>query len=96
MKHIKVILWLRVENNSKFVRGRKRSIEEIERWVLSNYNMRKELEDDWEYELIISYENDEGLDNTIYDMIHEISRIADYHHCFIDYDVREKGSDRSW
>jgi len=35
MKHIKISLWLRVENNNKFVRGKKRAREEIENIVLS-------------------------------------------------------------
>ena len=96
MKHIKVELLLRVENNSKFVRGRKRSVEEIERWVLSRYNMRKIFKDGDEYELTIPYENDEELDDIIYGMIQEAANIADYHHCFIESDVIDMDSDRSW
>ena len=40
-KTLKVTLHLVVENNSKFVRGKKRSREDIERFVLSHYGMRK-------------------------------------------------------
>lgn len=96
MKYQKVNLWLRVENNSKLVRGRKRSIEEIEEDVLSRHNMRKLHKDGWEYELTIPYENDEGLDDTIYDMIQEMADIADSRHCFIEYDVTAVDSDRVW
>jgi len=97
MKHIKVILWLRIENNNKFVRGRKRAREEIESWVLSEYIIRKECEDDWgEYELSIPYENDEDLDETIYDMLDEIDRRTRNRYCFAEYDVRDMNSDRSW
>jgi len=96
MKHMKVSLWLRVENNSKFVRGRKRSIENIERYVLSQYNMKKIFEDGWEYELLIPHRTDDGLDETIYDMIDEMSRTADRRNCFIEYDVRAVDSDRVW
>lgn len=89
-------LWLRVENNNKFIRGRKRAREEIERWVLSRYNMKKKRNDRWEYELTIPYENDEELDDIIYDMLQEASNIADCRNCFIESDVRDVNSDRSW
>ncbi|MBM3210636.1 hypothetical protein FJZ33_00335 [Candidatus Poribacteria bacterium] len=96
MKHIKVELWLRVENNNKFIRGRKRAREEIESWVLSRYDMKKKRKDGWEYELTIPYENDEDLDDIIYDMLQEASDIADGRYCFIESDVRDMDSDRSW
>jgi hypothetical protein len=38
---MKVALYLRVENNSKFVRGKTKAREEIERYVLSHYQMEK-------------------------------------------------------
>ena len=37
-KALEVVLRLEVENNSKFVRGKKRSREDIERFVLSHSN----------------------------------------------------------
>ncbi len=95
-KYVKVSLWLRVENNSKFVRGKGRSREEIERFVLSRYSMRKLRKDGWEYKLVIPYENDEDLDDIIYDMIQEMADIADSRHGFIEYDVVDMDSDRSW
>jgi translation elongation factor P/translation initiation factor 5A len=96
MKHIKVELLLEVENNNKFVRGRKRSIEEIEKRVLSRYNMKKIYKDGEEYELTIPYEDYEELDDIIYGMLDEASKIAYYRHCFIESDVRDMDSDRSW
>jgi hypothetical protein len=96
MKQIKVNLWLRVENNNKFVRGRKRARENIERFILSEYNMKKLNKDGWDYELTISYENDEDLDETIYDMLSEIDAMADLRNCFTEADVTAIGSDRSW
>ncbi len=59
--------------------------------------MKKLDKDGWEYELTIPYENDEDLDDIIYDMLDEAGRIADYRHCFIEYDVRAlDDSDRAW
>ena len=84
VKYLKVNLWLRVENNSKFVRGKKRAREEIETYILSSYNMRKIREDGWEYELTIPYESDEGLDETIYDMLDEIESMAELRYCFTE------------
>jgi hypothetical protein len=89
-----VILWLCVENNSSFVRGKKRSLENIERYYLSNFSMKKL--GDCRYELIIPYEDDADLDETIYRLLGEIEGAADLRHCFIEADVMEKGTERSW
>jgi hypothetical protein len=54
-------MYLMVENNSKFVRGKGRSRQEIEEYVLSHYDMRKPDPKGWEYELTISYEDETDL-----------------------------------
>jgi hypothetical protein len=59
MKTTTVTLWLRVENNNKFVRGKKRAREAIERFHLHRYGMKKLS--DWEYELTFSYQDDADL-----------------------------------
>lgn len=95
---MKVRLWLRVENNSKFVRGRSRSIEEIERRVLSRFAMEKTDKDGGEYILSIPYTSDEELDRIIYDEIYsEAESIADFRHCFTEGDmVSLDDPERSW
>ncbi len=96
-KTLKVTLHLRVENNSKFVRGKKRSREDIERFVLSHYGMRKLDPNGWEYELTIPYETDTELDNTIYSLLQEASSIADDRNGFIEAEViAQDGSERYW
>jgi len=50
---MKVRMWLRVENNSKFVRGKGRAREEIERRVLSRYGMENPDKKRGEYLLSI-------------------------------------------
>jgi len=96
-KVMQVKLWLRVENNSKFVRGKKKAREEIERSILRVYQMRKPKPDRGEYVLTIPYETDEELDRTIEDMLTEASHTADYRHCFIKADVQSLDDpDRSW
>jgi DNA invertase Pin-like site-specific DNA recombinase len=96
MKTTKVILWLRVENNSKFVRGKGKSRQYIEDFHLSHYNAKKLDKDGWEYELAFQYENEEDLENQIYDLAAEMSSEADSRNGFIECHFSEVGTDRSW
>jgi hypothetical protein len=80
-------LWLRVENNNKYIRGKKKVRREIEDRVLSRYQMKKDRPDGWDYELSIPYETDEDLDAAIYDdILHEATWIAEeaqtQHSCY--------------
>lgn len=93
-KTIKVRLYLEVENNSKFVRGKKRAREDIEMFVLDYYSVEKISED--EYELIISYENDEGLENEIGQIFRGMSSHADTRNCYIEADISEVDGERRW
>ena len=97
-KVIKVTLWLTVERNSKFVRGKKRAREDIEDYVLRHYDMKKRWPDGNEYELTIPYDTDEELDEIIERAIlQEASSQADLRNCFIEASVRAlDDSDRSW
>lgn len=94
-KTLKVTLHLVVENNNKFVRGKKRSREDIEQFVLSHYGMHKPDPQGYDYELTIPYENDKDLDNTICDILQEAESIADMRNGFIETDVvAQDGSER--
>jgi hypothetical protein len=97
-KMMKVLLYLAIENNSKFVRGKNKSRAEIERFVLSRYQMEKLNPEGGEYRLTIPYETDEELERIIYeDILREAERIADSRHGFIEADVRSvEDPDRSW
>lgn len=96
-KMLKVAMHLVVENNSKFVRGKKRSLEEIEQFVLSRFGMQKPLSKGYDYELTIPYENDKDLDDTIHDILQEASSIADGRNGFIEAEVTaQDGSERYW
>src|SRR5262249_21162182 len=72
-KIMKVRLYLHVENNSKFVRGKKKAREDIEHYVLDYYHMEKPYKDRGEYILSIPYDTDEELEKTIYDILGEAS-----------------------
>jgi len=97
IKTIKVELYLRVENNSKYVRGKGRVREEIERYILRQYAMEKHP-NGIEYTLTIPYETDEQLDRIIYqDILQEAASTADARYCFIEADVRAlDDSGRHW
>ena len=96
MKTTIIILWLCVENNSKFVRGKGKSRRHIEDYCLSNYNAKKLDKDGWEYELTFEYEDDEDLENQIYDISSEMSNEADLRNGFTECSFSEVGTDRSW
>ncbi len=95
---MKVKMWLRVENNNKFVRGKKRAREEIEQRVLSRFAMEKPDKNGWEYVLSIPYTSDEELDRVIYDEIsREAESIADLRNCFTEADITSmEDPERGW
>jgi len=95
-KTIKVNLWLRVERNSKFVRGMKKSRQQIEDYCLSQYDMEKEEPDGWEYTLTIPYTTEEDLEATIYDIYDEMESIADGNNCWTESDISTLDGERGW
>lgn len=94
----KVTLRLRAENNSKFVRGKDKVREEIERYVLSRFAMQKADQKGCEYLLSVPYTSDEELDRTIYEeSCAEAERYADLRHCFIEADISSADDpEKSW
>jgi len=96
-KTLQVELYLRVENNNKFVRGKTRARAQIEALILSQYAMEKHP-NGCEYTLTIPYESDEELERIISDeILCEAARLADLRDCFIEADVKAlDGSDRYW
>jgi hypothetical protein len=95
-KTTQVRLWLRVENNNKFIRRKKKVREWIECFCLARYQMKKKHKDSWEYELTFTYKTDADLDKQIYDLLQEMDCQADLECCFIEADVTEVGTERSW
>ena len=91
-----VHLWLRVENNNKFVQRKSKVRETIERMCLSRYGMQKQHKDSWEYELTIAYQDDQDLDKQVEDLLDEMHFQADLEDCFIEADMTEIGTERSW
>jgi integrase/recombinase XerD len=96
-RDIRVMLHLRVEDNSKFVQAKKKARRQIELLCLSDYNMKKLEEGGWEYELSIPHRDDEELDRIVYDLLSACESVADDHQCFIEADVWSvENPERSW
>ncbi|MEX3630575.1 MAG: phage integrase family protein [Burkholderia sp.] len=89
-----VHLTLDIRNNSKYVRGRKRSIEAIEFWILDEYEAVKVV--DGEYDLRVPYGCDQELDDLMYELLRDIQITADDRHCFSESRAQLIGSDRAW
>jgi len=75
LKTATVLLWLRVENNSKFVRGKKRAREDIERYHLQRYAAERRASG--EYELKVPFRDDKDLDTTMDDLFRAIANEAE-------------------
>lgn len=89
-----IILTLRIENNNKFVRGKKRARENIERYCLDKYSAKRMPRG--EYALTVPYRTDEDLDTVMYELLGDIASEADDRNCFSESDARLEGSDRHW
>lgn len=57
--------------------------------------MRK-AKDSWEYELTISYDNEQHLDQQVIDLLTEMIAQVDLESRFVEADVNEIGTERSW
>lgn len=94
-KTAKIYLNVTVENNNKFVRGKKKSIERIED-DLKYYELKKLPNGQWDYLIYVEYETKEDLENTVYDILSEMSSTADYRNCFVEAEAHCKELDMWW
>jgi DNA invertase Pin-like site-specific DNA recombinase len=83
-KFMRVQLSLNIENNTKYVRGKKKVIEEIENWILPDYDSAYKKLGAGEYILKVEYKNKKDLDDSMYELLHKIATAADDRHCFSD------------
>jgi hypothetical protein len=98
LKLMKVNLWLRVENNNKWVRGKSKVRRLIEDDVLSRFKMEKKSKDGCDYVLLIPYTSDEELDEIIYEEIcGEAAYIADCYNGFTETSISSlENPERTW
>jgi hypothetical protein len=89
-----IVLRLRIENNNNQVRGKKRTIETVERYVHPHYGATRRPSG--EYELKIPYHTDPELDKIMDDLLHVIAVEADLKNCFSESEAHFEGTDRQW
>lgn len=93
---VTAILWVTIENGSKFTRGKKRVREEIDRLVAAASFTFTKLSDH-EYRLAIRYTDDADLKKQIDDLFQEIYTTADLGNCaIVDISVKDEASSRYW
>jgi hypothetical protein len=76
------------------VRGKTKARANIEDLPPRRYAMRKR--GGCEYELTVRYADDADLDEQVEELLRDIEHEAELRHCFIEADVREPGTERSW
>ncbi|MBA2710246.1 MAG: recombinase family protein [Tatlockia sp.] len=97
IKKIAVVeVWLSVENNSKFVRGKNESRRQIEASCFTAFDMVKKDKDSWEYILKIPYETDPELDKIIDEIMDEAGYIADLRNGFTEISITEPATGKTW
>lgn len=86
-KVAEVELHLRVERNNKYVRGMKKARESIERFVLSQYDMKKHSKNSSRYTLRIPYLDENDLEEKVYEIYSEASSWADTKNCWVEASI---------
>ena len=87
---------LYIENNSKFVRGKKKAREDIEYEWSRYYQMRKLHSDGQDYLLKVTYETAEELDSSVDDIITEAQSAADLRNCYSEVNVKHNETNNYW
>ncbi|WNF35042.1 recombinase family protein [Bacillaceae bacterium IKA-2] len=87
---------LMIENNNKFVRGKKKTRENIERYLKSYYTMNKLDQQQNDYLLFVKYVTIDNLDNTVHEILRDLENEADLNNCFIEADVRCEKLELNW
>jgi hypothetical protein len=92
---IAVILWLYIENGSKFTRGKKRVIDDVWSTLASDYQGSK-LDRDSEYRIVFEYEDEADLKEQIDELMSDIHDTADRRNCVMDFSIKEEATGRYW
>lgn len=90
----KIRMWLRIENNNKFVRGKSKVRKEVEQYLQYDFNM--EMNSSNEYVFFVPYKDREDLTKQVEDIICEIANTADWRNCFIEADTYCDELDLYW
>jgi len=86
-KIVEIHMSLRIENNNKFVRGKKKTKENIEKYLKSFYNLNEPDINQNDYVFYVKYKTVDDLINTVNEILHDLDNEADLNNCFIEADV---------
>jgi len=86
METAKIKMYLRIENNNKFVRGKGKTKEWVEQYLKYYYKL-EHAPVNGDYIFYVPYTTIESLKDEVYDIIQEISNEADYRNGFIEFDA---------
>jgi hypothetical protein len=96
-RSIRLELWLRVENNSKWVRGKARSLREIERGLFWRFDAKQPNPHRGVYQLTLTYSSEEDLERQIDELLREMHFTAELRNGFVEADLTEiGGQERNW
>lgn len=95
LNQIKILVSFEIENNSKYVHGKKKAIESVI-YFLSKYDAEEYEGRNWEYTLTINYENNKRLDEIIEEIYDEIVSTASYRDCQVEVTICELNGEQSW
>lgn len=92
---VAIILWVHVENGSKFTRGKKAVREKITWMLLTSYQGQKL--NDTEIRIMIQFVDDADLKEQIDEILDEIHQMANFRNCEItDLTLQEESTGRYW
>ena len=90
----KIQMYLNVQNNNKFVRGKTKVRDDIEWRLKTHYKLECLSRND--YVFYVSYTTIDGLKEEVYDIIREMDNEADMRNCNIEADVSCDELDLVW
>lgn len=88
MRFLKAELWLNIENNSSFVKSKKKSREAIEFFILKKTNFKKDRNRDSIYNLAIPYQSDAELDLLVKQILKDIHHTVELNNCSVEASIR--------
>ena len=77
----------RVENNSKFVRGKKKTIESIKKYLIFYYSLQEPTSMNRDYIFYVKNKAVDDLSKTVYGMLRDLENEAELDNCFFEVDV---------
>lgn len=95
-KIVEIRMSLRVENNNKFVRGKKKTRERIEKYLKSYYSLNEPASEHSDYIFYVKYKTVDDLVNTVHEIIRDLENEADLNNCFIEADANCEEFGLTW